>query len=65
MDNLESSLDKLEKARQDARDNPRKKLSSKYKHFTTRVTQAEREMQRINRINRNAPVIRTKIPESE
>ena len=62
-------LDKLIKLVQEARDKDLKKapvkLSTLYKQYSVRVTKAEREMQRINRINRNAPVIRYKIPESE
>jgi|18_taG_2_1085343.scaffolds.fasta_scaffold140507_1 hypothetical protein len=62
-------LDKLMKLVQEAKDKdikrPPVRLATKYTHYSVRATKAEREMQRINRINRNAPVIRYKIPESE
>lgn len=56
-------LDKLIKRMQDARKEdlakPAVRLSKNHRHYKTTTTSAERDMRKIERINRNAPVVRT------
>ena len=61
MTRLERLIRDLEKARSERLSNPPKRLSTKYRHYKTRMTTAEREMRRIEKLNRDAPIIRTKL----
>ena len=42
---------------------PPKRLSSKYTHYITKMTKAEQDVLTIEKINKNAPIKRTKLKE--
>ena len=55
-ENQMDNVDRLLEAQRKDRAKPPKRLSSKYRHYVTTTTIAEKAMRNIERINRNAPI---------
>ena len=56
MDKTDRLIERFKQARIEALTNPPKKLASKYRHYTTKMTKADRDIRYIEKINRAAPV---------
>ena len=50
------NVDRLLEAQKKDRAKPPKRLASKYRHYLTNMTKAERDIRNIEKINRNAPI---------
>ena len=56
MNKLDKFIEALAEAHEESQKTKAVKLSTLHKQFTTTKTEAEENLQAINRINRNAPV---------
>ena len=56
MDNIDKILNRLLEAQKKDQAKPPKRLASKFRHYVTTTTIAEKAMRNIERINRNAPI---------